>query len=111
MTGNVYSAFIEAMPEPHIPFPGVRAKLMQGVAHQAVFFELPAGLVIPPHSHCAQWGVVIKGRMEMTVGGITRTLGPGDTYAVGEGEVHGVVVVEDSAAIDFFDDPARYGVR
>lgn len=110
MGEGIFSEFIEAMDQPLVPFPGVKARLMQGVSHQAVFFELPAGLVIPPHSHCAQWGVVVKGKMEMTIGGEKRALGPGDTYKVGVGEVHEVVVIEESAAIDFFDDPARYRI-
>lgn len=110
MNEGIFSDFIEAMEKPQVPFQGVKARLMQGVNHQAVFFELPAGLVIPPHSHCAQWGVVVKGKMEMTMGGEKRVLGPGDTYKVGAGEVHEVVVLLDSAAIDFFDDPARYRV-
>ena len=111
MSEKGFPAFIESLPEAAVAFPGVKSRLMQGVAHQAVFFELEKGIVIPPHSHCAQWGVVVSGCIEITIAGVKRVCGPGDEYNVPDGAVHEVTVLEDAVAIDFFDDPARYRVK
>lgn len=103
--------FIKALPEAAIAFPDVKVRLMQGVAHQVVFFEMPRGASVPPHSHCAQWGILLSGGIEITISGVRRMCGPGDTYYIPPDAVHEVKVLEDSTAIDFFDDPARYKTR
>lgn len=107
----LFADFIEKLPSAETPFPGVVTRLMQGLNHQAVFFRIPAGVSVPPHSHSAQWGVVVSGSMEITVGGIKKTCGPGDAYTIGAGEIHEVKCLTDIVAIDFFDDPARYRAK
>lgn len=106
-----FPAFIEALPDIPLPMPGANAKLMQGVNHQVVFFRLPKGAAVPPHSHAAQWGVVVSGKIRLTVGDTVCILGPGDTYQLAEGEMHQAECLEDAVAVDFFNDPARYYIK
>ena len=106
-----FADFIEKLPKADIPFQGVDTRLIQGGDHQVVFFRIPAGASVPPHSHAAQWGLVVSGRIEITIGGATRQCGPGDAYDIGKDEIHEVKCLEDTVAIDFFDDPARYRIR
>lgn len=106
-----FADFIEKLPQADVPFPGVETRLMQGINTQAVFFRIPAGAKVPPHSHTAQWGVVVSGTMEITIGGVKKTCGPGDAYTIADGEIHEVTCLTDIVAIDFFDGPARYKAK
>ena len=43
------------------------------------------GVEVPEHAHGAQWGVVLEGWVEFTIGGETQTYRRGDTYYDGPG--------------------------
>ena len=102
---------IRRLPEADIPFPGVRAWLSQGPDHQIGFFDIEAGAHVPEHSHKAQWGIVIEGEMELTVGGETRTYGRGGSYYIPEGVVHAAVFKRRTAVLDLFADRDRYKAK
>jgi len=104
----LYPEMISSLPEIEVPIPGVRGWLLQGERHQVVFFEIEAGTRIPPHSHCAQWGIVVEGKISLTIGGKTRVYGKGDRYFIKAGELHGATFPSKVNVIDVFDDPARY---
>lgn len=103
-----YAEFIRALPRADLPMPGVTANLLAGAHGQAVFFELPAATVVPPHSHGAQWGVIVKDELELTIAGTRRTYRQGDSYFIGEGVEHSAVMSRACWAIDIFADPRRY---
>ncbi len=107
-THATYSAFIQALPRIDVPLEGVRGLLSQGVGHQVVFFEIEAGLEIPLHAHGEQWGIVVEGEMELTIGTDTRRYGPGDSYRIPAGTPHGARFLTDFRAIDAFAEPDRY---
>ena len=47
--------------------------------------------VVDEHSHPhEQMGMLLEGRLEFTVGGVTRLLGPGDIWCIPGGVVHSV---------------------
>ena len=83
--------FIRALPLPDSPLEGLEAWMLQTNQAMAMFFELPDGVVVPEHAHGAQWGVVLQGSLEFTIGGETRSYGPGDTYAIPAGVAHSAV--------------------
>lgn len=104
----LYPEMIRNLPEIDIPIPGVRGWLLQGERHQAVFFEIEAGIQIPPHSHCAQWGLMVEGEISLTIGEETKVYGKGDRYFIPAGAVHSATFPSKVNVIDVFDDPARY---
>lgn len=104
----LYPEMICGLPEIEISIPGVRGWLLQGKRHQVVFFEIEPGTQIPPHSHCAQWGLMVEGRISLTISGQTRVYGRGDRYFIPAGEVHAATFPSRVNVIDVFDDPARY---
>lgn len=106
-----YPEFIKNLPQADLPMPGITAHLLSGEKGQAVFFELPAGAEVPPHSHGAQWGMVIEGSIQLTIGGETRIYRKGDSYVIGDGEEHSAVVKEPSRVIDVFADNDRYKAK
>ena len=67
-------------------------------------FRFTPFLVTPEHSHPhEQMGLLISGRLEFTIGGVTRVLGPGDAWKIPGGVVHRVLALDAPAvALDVF---------
>ncbi|MFH1091367.1 MAG: cupin domain-containing protein [Pseudomonadota bacterium] len=111
MVGIAWPEMIESLPDIDLDAPGVRGKLLQAGDKQLVFFEIEPIGVIPPHSHSAQWGIVVEGEIEMTIGGETRTCRKGDSYFIPACVEHSARVRTKVKAIDIFDEPSRYRPR
>ncbi len=101
----------ESVPAVQI-FPGVsRRTIACGDRAMVVEIELPAGSVVPPHSHPhEQCGYLVRGKLEFTVEGVSHVVLPGGGWAVPGNAVHSVVTLEDSIAIDVFS-PVRDAYR
>jgi len=108
MTPTVYPELIETLPDIDLDLAGVRGKLLQAEGRQVVFFDFQPKAVIPPHSHRSQWGIMVEGEMDLTIGGRTRTYRKGDNYFIPAGVEHSASFRTRVKAIDFFDDPERY---
>ena len=67
------------------PLASLRGWMLQTGQALAMFYEIPDGVDVPEHAHGAQWGVVLEGAVEFTIGGETTTYGAGDTYFVPDG--------------------------
>jgi quercetin dioxygenase-like cupin family protein len=106
-----YPEMIENLPDVDIPIEGVRGKLLQGADRQVVFFDIEPVGAIPLHSHGAQWGIVVEGEMELTIGGDRRTYRAGDSYFIPAGVEHGATFNTCFKAIDVFEDRDRYQAR
>lgn len=111
MSLNQYADFIARLPKADIPMAGVDAAHLAGSHGQVVFFTLPAGTSVPPHSHGEQWGIVVEGEVDLTIDGVQRTYRRGDAYYISDGVVHSAVVREGCLAIDVFADPQRYRAK
>jgi quercetin dioxygenase-like cupin family protein len=106
-----YPVIIENLPTIDIPLKGAEGFLLQGSDNQLVFFDFKEDAEIPMHSHGAQWGIVVDGKIDLTIGGVKRTYTKGDSYSIPAGTVHGGKVYAGFKAIDFFEDRARYKTR
>lgn len=87
--------------------PGVHRRTM-GTTDEAMLCEffLERTSIVAAHSHLNdQVGYVLRGKIEMTIGDIVKTLYPGDSYAIPGGIVHSVIALEDSMVIDAFSPP------
>ncbi|MBT3220926.1 MAG: cupin domain-containing protein [Proteobacteria bacterium] len=87
---------------------GVRGWLSQSSDHQVVFFEIDPIGTVPLHKHGEQWGIVIEGEMELTIGSETHRYEPGDSYHIPAGVEHGARFLSHFRAIDVFADRDRY---
>lgn len=104
-----FPAWIADLPEVDAPFEGLQGRLLSGPHGQTVFFRATRDLDVPPHSHGAQYGVVVAGRVEIRIGGEeVRILGPGDTYEIAAGEEHAARVQAGTALVEVFQEPDRY---
>lgn len=108
---NEFPACIMSLPEADTNFDGVRGWIAQGGQTQVVFFDIEAGGVVPPHSHGEQWGIVVDGEIEFTIGGETKVYRKGDTYHIPAGVEHSAKFRTHFRCIDFFPDPARHKAK
>lgn len=89
---------------PHAIFPGVEILTNAGQAIMLSYVTFEPDSVVPDHSHPhEQMGMMISGRLEFTVGGVTRVLGVGDVWKIPGGVVHRVRAIDGPAvALDVF---------
>jgi quercetin dioxygenase-like cupin family protein len=88
----------------HKIFPGVEICTNAGRSMMLSVVTLEPGSVVPDHSHPhEQMGIMVSGRLEFTVDGVTKVLGPGDQWRIPGGVVHSVRAVDGQAvALDVF---------
>jgi len=107
-----YAKVITDFPEADVQFEGIKAWILQGEAHQLVFFQMEANAIVPEHSHgYPQWGMVIEGEMELTIKGKTRNCKKGDEYLIPAGAKHRARFLEKSRVIDLFSERTRYQTK
>jgi quercetin dioxygenase-like cupin family protein len=70
MSDNAFPEMITSLPEADIPFKGVRGWISQALDHQIVFMDIEPIGDVAPHSHGEQWGIVVEGEMELTIGSL-----------------------------------------
>ncbi len=104
---------ITRLPEADLPFPptAVKTHVLQSEHGQLVFFEILKDVEIPAHSHKAQWGTVLEGEVEVTIGGETRNYATGSSYYIPPGVVHSARAPAGAKVIDFFEEADRYRLK
>ncbi len=106
--GTAYPEMVRNLPEVAVPIAGVRGWLLEGSGKQVVFFDIDPSAKVPPHAHCAQWGVMLEGEMSLTIGDTTHRIRKGDWYYIPEYVTHSAVFHSRVSVIDIFDAPDRY---
>jgi quercetin dioxygenase-like cupin family protein len=104
-----YPKMIASLPEARIEFRGVKGWISQGTDHQIVFFEMEPLGKASEHSHeSPQWGIVVEGQMELTIGRKAHVYEKGDEYFIPAHTKHSARFLTRVRAIDFFAEKARY---
>lgn len=105
--------FIKNFPSINVPFPEdvVLTSAIKSEAGLVAFFTFLKDMELPPHSHGAQWGAVVEGEIELTIGGQTKTYRAGDSYAIPAGVEHGATIKAGTRVIDVFEESDRYPLR
>ncbi len=107
-----YGKVITSLPEADIPFEGAKAWILQEETHQLVFFQWEANTRAPEHTHdYTQWGMMIEGEMELTIGDKTRNYRKGDEYLIPPKVKHKAHFLTKSRVIDLFSERARYRAK
>lgn len=75
------------------------------------FFTFFKNMELPPHSHGAQWGTVVEGQIELTIGGETRIYKAGDSYSISAGVEHSAHIKAGTRVIDVFEEADRYPLK
>ncbi len=108
---DFFPEMITGLPDVDIPLAGIRGKLLQAGDYQVVFFDIDPAAKVPAHAHDAQFGVMLDGEMDLTIGGETRTVKKGDTYFIPKDVEHSAVFRSRVLVMDMFAEPARYKTR
>jgi quercetin dioxygenase-like cupin family protein len=88
----------------HVIFPGVEILTTAGknLMLSVVHFEPHSVVLEHSHPH-EQMGILLEGRVEFTIGGETRLLGPGDIWRIPGGALHCVRALDEPVrALDVF---------
>jgi quercetin dioxygenase-like cupin family protein len=105
---NPFPDWMNDLPEVDTPFTGLKGRLLASPHGQAVFFRADEEFEVPPHAHGAQWGIVVTGRLHLTVDGEAGIYEPGETYDIPAGAEHSALLEAGTCIIDVFQDPDRY---
>ncbi len=106
-------AFFDVFPTLDLPFPEsvVSTHAVRSEAGLVAFFRIHQDVSLPPHSHGPQWGTVLAGEVALTIAGETHRYGPGQSYDIPDGVVHGVSIKAGTVAIDVFAEADRYPLK
>jgi quercetin dioxygenase-like cupin family protein len=103
---------IRDLPEADLPFKGVKAWILQSEKHQLIFFEMQPDAKVPEHSHSyPQWGMVVQGKMNLTIDGKTRLIEKGDDYLIQAGAKHSATFLVKTRVMDLFSEKTRYKAK
>jgi len=102
---------VKNLPEADIPLKGAKAYLSQSENHQIIFMEFSEDVEVGEHSHESQWGIVIEGRIDLTVDGVMRTYSKGDRYFIPGGTKHSARIYAGYADVTFFNQRDRYRAK
>jgi len=92
--------------------PGVIGRSLSGERCTLNRVELAPGSSVPQHDHPhEQIGLVLEGRVMMTIDGVAHDLGPGDAYVVTAGVRHGARVDDSGAVVLDMFTPVREDYR
>lgn len=102
---------VRKLPEADVPVKGVKAYLSQGDGHQIVFMEFGEDVDLPEHAHKSQWGIILNGKVDLTIGGVRKTYSEGQNYFVPDGVKHHGHIYAGLAVIEYFDQKDRYPLK
>ena len=103
-----FPEIIASLPPAELPIAGVSSYLFQGERQQFIFMTFDKDVAVPEHSHEAQWGVVLDGRLELTIGGEQRVLTKGDTYFIPKDVPHSAKIERGYKDLTLFNQKDRY---
>ena len=96
------------LPEADIPINGLKAHLAQGESFQILFMKFEKDITLPEHAHESQWGVILEGKIDLTINGKNYTYKKGDRYFIPNGVKHAGKIYAGYADITFFNQNDRY---
>ncbi len=108
---EIFPEPIRSLPEADIPLDGIKAYLSQAENHQILFMEFSEDSQVPEHSHEAQWGVVVTGKIDLTIDGVERTYSKGDSVFIPKGTKHSAKIYAGYADVSFFNEKDRYKAK
>jgi quercetin dioxygenase-like cupin family protein len=105
---QVFPKPITDLPEADVPINGIKAYLSQGLKHQIVFMEFPEDVNVPEHFHESQWGIVLEGKIELTIDGVKNVFVKGDRFFIPKNIKHSAKICAGYASMEFFNQVDRY---
>lgn len=107
----VFPEAIRNLPEADIHLDGLTAYLSQSEDHQILFMQFDKAAYLPEHTHGAQFGIVLEGKIELVIEGEQQCFSKGDRYYIPAGAKHSSKINAGYADITFFNEPDRYSKK
>lgn len=108
---NIFPDPIRNLPEADIPIDGIKAYLSQANDHQLIFMQFEKDVDLQEHSHAAQVGFVLQGKIELMIDGIIHAYNKGDIYYIPANIKHSGKIYAGYADITFFNEAGRYNKK
>ena len=108
---EIFPEPIKNLPEVDMPFASYEAYLSQGENHQIIFMHFGEDVDLPEHAHECQWGIVLEGKIELTIDGKKNTFSKGDRYFIGKDVKHSGKIFAGYTDMTFFNQKDRYGIK
>ena len=108
---EIFPEPITKLPLADIPLVGLKAHLSQSDNHQILFMQFEESVDLPEHSHEAQVGFVLEGKIDFIMDGEEYTFTRGDRYYIPAGVKHSAKIFAGYADITFFNEPGRYSAK
>jgi len=108
-----YPDFMMKFPALDLPYPDdvVEARAIRSDRGLALFFIFHKDMDLPAHSHKDQWGTVLAGSLDLTIGDERRTFHPGESYFIPAGVAHSARIPAGTKILDVFEEPDRYPLK
>ena len=106
-----FPAFVKNLPQADLSTDGLRGWILQSDNGQILFNEAEVELVVSEHQHGEQWGVVVSGKIELTINGVAQLYAQGDSYHIPADAIHSGKMFPGYRAINYFADRNRYRIR
>jgi quercetin dioxygenase-like cupin family protein len=82
------------------PVPGITAAVTSGEQLSAALYTLEPGVLVPPHAHHnEEFGLVLRGTLELRHGGGTDVLRAGEAFLLRGGAEHGARAGQDGCEL------------
>jgi len=108
---TVFPKPVVKLPEVDIPIAGARGYLSQGEDYQIIFMEFGQDVELPEHAHGEQWGIILEGKVDFTIGDHRRTYLKGDRYFIPDGVSHHGHIYAGLTVVEFFNQKDRYSIK
>jgi quercetin dioxygenase-like cupin family protein len=107
---SIFPEAITNLPQADIPMEGVHAFLAQGAECQIIFMEFDKDVALQEHAHASQYGIVLEGKIELTIGEERKVYQKGERYYIPDGVRHFGKIYAGYADMTFFDQQDRYRI-
>ena len=107
---SIFPEPVLKLPKAEVPFDQVHSRISQADTHQILFMEFSEDAELTEHSHEAQWGIVLEGKIDLKIGDKCQTYRKGDRYYIPPCVPHSAIIFAGYATITFFDAPNHYKV-
>lgn len=107
----IFPDIVTSLPLADIPLGGLDARLLQAGEKQVLFMEFNEDAEVPEHRHEAQWGAVLDGEIELTIGNEMHVLTKGETYFIPKNAPHSARIKKGYKDITLFNQKDRYKAK
>lgn len=83
--------------------PGLSGRILKGEDGWVLFMAADRDVLVPTHHHGPQWGIVLDGKMELTIGDQTRVYERGESHFIPAGVDHQAVLYSGWRGLYIFD--------